>query len=323
MERTIVINTSVRPQIWLITGCSSGIGEAIAARAIAQGQIVVVTARNSETLAPLVAKAPDRVLALDLDVTQPDQRRGVVAEVEERFGPVDVLVNNAGYCYYAAVEEGEDDIIHTLFETHVFGAMALIRLVLPRMRTQRHGRIVNISSTGGVTGYPGTGYYCGAKHAVEGLSESLAAETAPLGIRVLLVEPGPFHTRFISTSRKTSPIEIPDYSETTGRFRHGSPNRVMPGDPARLAKTIVDATLSPDPPFRLLGGRFAYDQLSERMKARLAEYEGCRDLAYATDFQAGEDRAQQAVEEGSQRRAMNPDSSPLLKVISPTSDPSS
>ncbi len=205
--------------VWFISGCSTGFGREFARAALRHGFRVVATARDVRKLDDLVAGYEERALALTLDVTNRDHIKRAVSEAERTFGRIDVLVNNAGYGYMAAVEEGEDTEIRALFETNFFGLAAVIRAVLPGMRSRRNGSIVNIASVGGIVGFPGSGYYAATKFAVEGLSQSLAPEVAPLGIRVLTVEPGPFRTDWAGRSLRQSSNFISDYEQTAGRRR--------------------------------------------------------------------------------------------------------
>ena len=180
--------------VWFITGCSTGLGRALAELIVQRGWRVVVTARDKNTIADIERSALERVLALSLDVTRPADIDAAVAATRERFGRIDVLVNNAGYGYQSTVEEGEEAEIRAQFDTNVFGLFAMTRAVLPLMREQRKGNILNITSVAGLIGYPGSGYYAASKHAVEGWSDALRAEVLPLGIGVTCVEPGPFRT---------------------------------------------------------------------------------------------------------------------------------
>ena len=200
--------------VWFITGCSTGFGRELSKILIARGYRVVATARDAKKIADLVAGHSDTALALELDVERQPQIATAVGAAERRFGRIDVLVNNAGYGYLAAIEEGDDADIHAMFETNVFGLAALTRAVLPIMRAQRSGAIVNISSMGGFIGFPGSGYYAATKFAVEGLSESLSKEVAPFGIKVIIVEPGPFRTDWAGRSLKTAKRPIEAYAET-------------------------------------------------------------------------------------------------------------
>src|ERR671922_85474 len=209
-------------RVWLITGSSSGFGLHIARAALERGDRVVATARRSESLDDLVASAPDRALAVALDVTRADQIDSAVAAALERFGRVDVLVNNAGYGSIGAVEELEMDDLCALMDTMFFGAVALTKAVLPHMRERGSGAIVQMSSQGGQVTFPGYGAYCAAKYALEGMSEALADEVGPLGIRVLIVEPGAFRTGLLGASMHRS-REIPAYAGTAGATRRHPP----------------------------------------------------------------------------------------------------
>jgi len=271
---------------WLITGCSSGFGREIATEAIRRGFEVAATARQVKEIANLVALAPDRVIALPLDVTDPEQRRSCVAAVTERFGEIGTLVNNAGRGYLASIEEGEIDDVRQLFEINVFGPLALTKLVLPAMRRQGSGLLVNISSMGGLVANPGSGYYASSKFALEGWSEALSKEVAPLGIRVLLVEPGPFRTAWTERSLARAGSTIADYATTTGRRMQeiGDPARRQPGDPVRAAKVIIEAALSPSPPLRLVLGTSAMSSVREKLAALAAELGTWEAASTATDF---------------------------------------
>jgi NAD(P)-dependent dehydrogenase (short-subunit alcohol dehydrogenase family) len=241
---------------WLITGCSTGLGRALADAVIGAGHNAVVTARDVTKVADLADHATQRVLPVALDVTQPDQIASAVQRAHERFGGVDVLVNNAGYGYRAAVEEGDDAEARTLFETHFFGTIAMIKAVLPGMRTRRSGAIVNISSIGATVTPVGSGYYSAAKAAIEGLSGALRGELAPLGISVTVVEPGAFRTDFAGRSLVQSATVIDDYAGTAGQRRkeNDTMDGNQAGDPAKAASAIIEAVESNEPPgFLLLG----------------------------------------------------------------------
>ena len=272
--------------VWFITGCSTGFGKALAERVLARGWRAAVTARDASRVAGLVAGAPDRALALDLDVTDGAGVKAAVKAAEERFGRVDVLVNNAGYGYQATVEEGEEAEIRAQFEANVFGLFATTRAVLPGMRARRHGHIINITSVAGLVGFPGSGYYAASKHAVEGLSDALAAEGKPLGIHVTCVEPGPFRTDWAGRSLKQTPNAIADYAETAGARLKGTADGSgkQPGDPARAADAMIRLTEMAAPPRHFVLGAFGMDAVTSRLKARLAEIEGLRDASLATDF---------------------------------------
>jgi NAD(P)-dependent dehydrogenase (short-subunit alcohol dehydrogenase family) len=273
---------------WFITGCSTGLGRALAKEAIASGHNVVATARDVTTVAELTDTAPERVLAVALDVTDPEQVTTAVQQAQQRFGAIDVLVNNAGYGYRAAVEEGDDADIRTLFETHFFGTVAAIKAALPGMRARRSGAIVNISSIGVQLTPHGSGYYSAAKSAVEGLSGSLRGELAPLGISVTVVEPGGFRTDFAGRSLTQSTTTIADYADTAGKRRkeHDTAHGTQAGDPAKAANAIIDAVESDEPPaFLLLGtdALTAYRHIADARGAEIAKWEN---LTASTDFDA-------------------------------------
>ena len=225
---------------WFITGASSGLGRALAQHAAAAGHQVVATARDTSALADLAAGYPDHVVVLPLDVTDPDSRQTAIAAAENRFGGIDVLVNNAGYGYTAAVEEGEDAAVERLFATNFFGPAALIRAALPGMRRRTSGTIVNISSIGARFPIPGGGWYSAAKAALEGLSGALRKEVEPLGLSVVVVEPGSFRTDFRGRSAERSSTTIDAYDAILGRTG-GSGLSPQRGEPAKAAAAIVEA----------------------------------------------------------------------------------
>ncbi|SFT53175.1 Short-chain dehydrogenase [Geodermatophilus amargosae] len=272
---------------WLITGCSTGLGRALAEAVIGAGHHAVVTARDEGTVADLVELAPDRVLGAALDVTDPARAAAVSRQAEERFDAVDVLVNNAGYGYRAAVEEGEDADVRALFETHFSGSVTMIKAVLPGMRARRAGAIVNVSSIGAHVTPPGSGYYAAAKAALEGMSGSLRSELRPLGISVTVVVPGGFRTDFSGRSLTQSRNAIDDYAETAGRRRkeHDATHGTQPGDPARAGRAVLTAVESADPPAVLLLGSDALTSYRQVLRTALAEADEWEQLSVSTDFQ--------------------------------------
>jgi NAD(P)-dependent dehydrogenase (short-subunit alcohol dehydrogenase family) len=271
---------------WLITGCSAGLGRALAEATINAGHNVVVTARDVAKVTDLVDVNPPQVLAVALDVTRPDQIADAMQKAEQRFGGVDVLVNNAGYGYRAAVEEGDDADIRTLFETHFFGTVAMIKAVLPGMRARRSGAIVNVSSIGAQITPVGSGYYSAAKSAIEGLSGSLRGELAPLGISVTVVEPGAFRTDFAGRSLTQSATVIDDYAETAGKRRkeHDAVHGTQAGDPAKAATAIIAAVEDETPPGFLLLGSDALAAHRWVAEARAAEVSAWESLTVSTDY---------------------------------------
>lgn len=272
--------------VWLITGCSTGFGRELATLAIARGDRVAVTARNKAQIADLAAAHPDRVKAIALDVTVQEQIDTAVAEVMTAFGRIDVLVNNAGYGYQASVEEGVDTEIRAMFDANVFGLFALTRAVLPIMRKQRRGRILNISSVAGLIGFMGSGYYAASKHAVEGWSSALAKEVAPLGIHVTCVEPGPFRTDWAGRSLKQTPVRIDDYADTVAArlaATHANSGQ-QKGDPVRAAHAMLDMVDHATPPEHLVLGQWGVEAVMEHLTQTLASVKAWQAVGEATDY---------------------------------------
>ena len=269
---------------WLITGCSTGLGRALAQAVLAHGHNAVVTARKVAAVQDFSAAYPDSALALPLDVTDGSQVAGAVAQAEDRFGAVDVLVNNAGYGYRAAVEEGDESDVRTLFDTNVFGPVAMIKAVLPGMRARRAGAIVNISSIGARIAPAGSGYYAATKAALEGLSGSLRKELEPLGISVTAVEPGAFRTDFAGRSLTQSADAIADYAETAGKRRkeHDTVHGTQPGDPDKAAEAIIAAVEAADSPGLLLLGEDAVRAFRLVEEAQRAELDKWQDVGLQT-----------------------------------------
>lgn len=275
---------------WLITGCSTGFGRELARAVIARGYRVVVTARDPRQVEDIVAGHRDRAFALRLDVTDPVQVAEAVRHAEEHFGGIDVLVNNAGIGYFAAVEEGDEAEVRRMFEINVFGLTRMTRAVLPGMRKRRTGHIVNISSIAGLTAYPSLGDYCATKFAVEGLSECLALEVAPLGIRVTLIEPSGFRTDWAGRSANETRTEIADYDATAGATRRAlrDLSGKQPGDPVRAADAIIRAVESPAPPLHLLLGKEALRLAREKVDALRKDFGAWEETTVGADFPAGE-----------------------------------
>ncbi|WP_235399227.1 oxidoreductase [Sphingomonas sp. SRS2] len=259
----------------------------MAEQVLRAGYRVVATARRQADVDDLAAQHPDRVLPLRLDITDPTQIVAAVGAAEARFGAIDVLVNNAGYIYLGAVEEGDEQDVRTLFETNLFGPISLIKAVLPAMRARKSGHIVNISSIGGLITFPGSGYYNMVKSGVEALSDVLAKEVGPLGIHVTVVAPGAFRTSFRAPgSLQLAPVEIEDYAETAGavRTRIQNGHGAQAGDPDRGAKAIIAAVEANEPPVHLLIGGDALDLFREKLDAMKAETDAWETLTRSTDF---------------------------------------
>ena len=275
--------------VWLITGCSTGFGRELAKLVLARGWRAVVTARDASKVADIAEGHAGQALVLPLDVTDRGQIDAAVAATKERFGRIDVLVNNAGYGYLAAIEEGEDAAVREMFEANVFGLVDMTKAVLPVMRKQRSGLIVNVSSIGGLTSFAATGYYHGTKYAVEGISESLATEVKPLGIDVLIVEPGPFRTNWAGPSIKQSATQIDDYAATAGERRKQTAARSgnQAGDPVRAAQAIIDAALSDTPPLRLLLGKTALELARKKLDLLRTDFDNWEATTLGADYPEG------------------------------------
>ena len=252
---------------WLITGCSTGIGREIARAALEAGHSVAVTARNVDAVADFVGQFGDRALALPLDVTDRDQITAAVGEVEKAFGGIDVLVNNAGYGYMAAVEEGEDAEVRKLFDTNYFGVVDTLKTVLPGMRARRSGHVINISSMTGLVANPPNAYYSSTKFALEALTEALAKEVGPLGIKVTAIEPGAFRTDWAARSMQESSTPIGDYDDNVGARKTLIKQFAdhLPGDPRKVAEAVLMVAGLDEPPLRLLLGRDVLAAVREKI----------------------------------------------------------
>jgi NAD(P)-dependent dehydrogenase (short-subunit alcohol dehydrogenase family) len=272
--------------VWFITGCSTGFGRELGQLVLRRGWQAVVTARDVARVQDLTEGHEDRALALSLDVTRTDQIQAAVKQAEERFGAIDVLVNNAGYGYQSSIEEGVDAEIRAQFDANVFGLAAMIRAVLPGMRARRRGHIINLSSQAGFIGFEGSGYYAATKHAVEGLSDSLSREVAPLGIKVTCVEPGPFRTDWAGRSLKQTRPSIADYQNTVGARLELTANYSgkQPGDPIRAAEAMIRIVEAENPPKHLVLGSIALDGVRNKLKETLAEVEAWADTSRSADY---------------------------------------
>jgi NAD(P)-dependent dehydrogenase (short-subunit alcohol dehydrogenase family) len=281
----MVMKTTQR--VWLITGASTGFGRILSEQLLASGHTVVATARKPEQIAELVASYPETALALALDVTDQAAIDAAVTRTIETFGHIDVLINNAGYGIAGAIEEVTEEEYMPVFETNVFGLIRLTRAVLPYMRRQRSGHIVNLSSIAGLVTSPGLGYYNTSKFAVEGFSQALYSEVAPLGIYVTIVEPGPFRTDFLGRSGVKAANRIADYDETAGKTREyfASQDGKQPGDPVKACKAIIEAVESPNPPKHLILGKIAYTRMSANLDQWKEQLEAWREVSLGADFE--------------------------------------
>jgi NAD(P)-dependent dehydrogenase (short-subunit alcohol dehydrogenase family) len=275
---------------WFITGASTGFGRLLAEEVLKDGGKVVATARKLDQIADLEEKNPGKAKVFVLDVTDAAQIHSVVAQAVTGFSPVDVLVNNAGYGLAGAIEEATEDEFMPVFETNVFGLMRVTRAFLPHFRKQRSGNIVNLSSIGGLIGSAGWGYYNASKFAVEGFSEALAAELAPLGIRVTIVEPGPFRTDFLGRSGVEAEERIADYDATAGKTRQYFRDQAgkQKGDPLRAVRAIIQAVESPQPPLHLVLGALALQRMKGHLDEWKAELDKWQSTTLGADFPEGE-----------------------------------
>ncbi|RSZ45950.1 MULTISPECIES: oxidoreductase [unclassified Variovorax] len=284
---TAANNVSQVRKTWFITGAASGFGRAFAEHALARGHNVVATARDAGRLADLVALAPDRVLATPLDVDAAGAAEAAVQAAVERFGRIDVLVNNAGYGVVGALEETPDAELRALMNTNFFGAMAVTRAALPVLRAQKSGAIVNISSLGGQLSFSGFSAYSASKFALEGASEALAQEVAPFGIKVLIVEPGQFRTQLAGSGMRHMPV-IEAYQPVVGatrEFAHSMHN-TQAGDPRKAAMAIEKALDAEHTPLRLQLGDDSVDAVRAHAQAMLKDMEAWESVSRSTNFDA-------------------------------------
>ncbi len=270
---------------WFITGCSTGFGRVLATHVLRRGDRVALTARNPETLSDLVDAFPSQARAYRLDVSNHEEMMRVVEDVEYDFAPIDYLVNNAGFVAVGTIEELRPADYRKVFETNFFGALELIRTVLPFMRQRRSGTIINISALGGIVANAGLGYYCASKHALEAVSEALSEEVAPLNIRVLIVEPGQFRTE--AMAKRFEALQIPDYEDVLRplRQRFAELDGKQPGDPERAALAIMAALHANPPTLRLPLGRDSLTRIRGKIARLTQEMDRWEPVALATDFQ--------------------------------------
>jgi NAD(P)-dependent dehydrogenase (short-subunit alcohol dehydrogenase family) len=274
-------------KVWFITGASRGLGVEFAKAALRAGDRVVATGRKATAVHEALGPDTAQLLCADLDVTRASGVNQVVDAVVSKFGTIDVLVNNAGYGHLGYFEESSDEAIRAQFETNVFGLFAVTRAVLPVMRAARKGHVFNLSSAAGIRGQEFASLYCSTKFALEGFSEGLAAEVAPFGIGVTIIEPGPFRTDFLSReSLRFGSTPIADYDERRGRIQAGfeTRNGKQPGDPVRLAEAVVQLSREAKPPMRFIGGQFALEIMDKKLAAVRADIEGWRAASAATDY---------------------------------------
>jgi NAD(P)-dependent dehydrogenase (short-subunit alcohol dehydrogenase family) len=276
---------------WFITGCSTGFGRELAKATLARGWNTVITARDPAAVADIAKGHENISLVLPLDVMNKQQIVDAVKAAEARFGAIDVLVNNAGYGYRAAVEEGDDAEVRRLFDVNVFGLIDVTKAALPGMRKQRKGHIINVSSVAGRVALPGVAYYAASKHAVNGLSDGLAKEVAPFGIKVSIIEPGPARTDFRSRSMRDATATIDDYSQSAAGKQTASSKSVQKaggqgGDPARVAAAIIKVAEMAEPPLHLLLGGITLERVGKDLAERQREFDMWQELTKSADFPA-------------------------------------
>ena len=277
-------------KVWFITGCSTGFGRELAKQVLELGHKAVVASRKTDDVADIVADYPDTSIAVKLDVTNSDEIKSSVEEAIKKFGQIDVLVNNAGIGYFGAIEESEDDEVRRMFEINFWGLANMTKAVLPLMRKKRSGNIVNIASIGGLVGFPAVGYYNATKFAVDGFSDAVSKETAPLGIKVTVVCPSGFRTDWAGRSANNSKIVIDDYKNTaeTNKNTIRGYSGKQPGDPVRAAKAIVDAVESENPPLHLLLGVAALKGARNKLEVLKKDFDTWEDTTTGADFPTGE-----------------------------------
>ena len=277
-------------KVWLITGCSTGFGRELAKLVLELGHQVGVSSRNTKDVADIVEAYPQTALALQLDLTKPEEIKASVTILNQKFGRIDVLVNNAGIGYFGAIEESEDQEVRRMFEINFFGLANVTNAVLPIMRAQRSGHILNIASIGGLVGFPAIGFYNATKFAVDGYSESLSKEVAHLGIKVTIIAPSGFRTDWAGRSANNSKIVIEDYAPSSGAnkdfIRGYSGNQ--PGDPARAAKAIVKVVETEKPPLRLLLGAAALKGARAKIEVLKKDFDAWEETTVGADFPANE-----------------------------------
>jgi NAD(P)-dependent dehydrogenase (short-subunit alcohol dehydrogenase family) len=284
----MVASSVSQARVWFITGSSSGFGRALAEAVLDRGETVVLTARNPQQVEDLTTKFPDRALAVQLDVTKPEEVKEAVKKAIANFGRIDVLVNNAGYGTLGSIEEVSDKAVRRQFETNVFGVLEMLRVVLPHLRQQRSGHILNISSEAGFVSGAGAGIYCSTKFALEAISEALAKEVAPLGIKVIIVEPGSFRTDFVTRSLVVCDT-LPDYEATIGELRQivrdvQDMKIKEQGDPKKAAMAMIQAVDCDNPPLRLALGADAINGINAKLESVKAELDAWKEISMSTAF---------------------------------------
>jgi len=273
-------------RVWFITGTSTGFGYVLAEEALKRGERVIATARDVSKLSRLARQYPDHIHTLKLDVTNPNEITSIAQQGLAAFGHVDILVNNAGYGVNGAIEEVSEDEFEPMFQTNIYGLIRVTRAFLPHFRQRRSGHIFNLSSIGGLIGSPGWGFYNATKFAVEGFSEALAGEVKPLGVRVTVVEPGPFRTDFLGRSSKLARRQLRDYATTAGKAREylKTQSGKQPGDPQKAVEAIITAANSPKPPLHLILGQVALTRFRHKLSDWHEEIAAWESVTTSADF---------------------------------------
>ncbi|AMR32237.1 short-chain dehydrogenase/reductase [Mucilaginibacter sp. PAMC 26640] len=272
-------------KVWFITGCSTGFGRELAKEVLSAGYRAAVASRNTDDVKDIVDKYPDTAIAVKLDVTNADEIAGAVTQINQRFGQIDVLVNNAGIGYFGAIEESEEDEVRQMFEINFWGLANVTKAVLPTLRAQRSGHIVNIASIGGLVGFPGVGYYNATKFAVDGFSDALAKETAPLGIKITVVCPSGFRTDWAGRSANDAKVVIADYKTTAGANKDNirGYSGKQPGDPVLAVKAIVKAVEQENPPLHLLLGAGALKGGRNKLEVLKKDFDAWEETTLGAD----------------------------------------
>jgi NAD(P)-dependent dehydrogenase (short-subunit alcohol dehydrogenase family) len=282
----VFLQKKIMKKVWLITGCSTGFGRHLATAVLKKGYRAIVTARNVADVSDIVTDYPDTAITCELDVTKASDIASVVKAAIDKFGQVDVLVNNAGIGYFGAIEESEEEEVRRMFDINVFGLANMTNAVLPVMRKQRSGHILNVASIGGLRSFPGVGFYNATKYAVDGLSEALSKETAPLGIKVTIIAPSGFRTDWAGRSANDTKVQIEDYASTAGKnsetIREYSGNQ--PGDPERAAEAMIAVVESENPPLRLLLGAAALKGARAKLEELKADFDAWEETTVGADF---------------------------------------
>jgi len=276
----------MKNKVWLITGCSTGFGRELAKLVLSLGYKAGVAARNTDDVKDIVEQYAQTAFALQLDVTKPEEVQASVATLKEKFGSIDVLVNNAGIGYFGAIEESDEQEVRSMFEINFFGLASVTKAVLPTMRTQRSGHIINIGSIGGLVAFPALGFYNATKFAVDGYSEALAKETSLLGIKVTVIAPSGFRTDWAGRSAKSSSLEIEDYAKSAGANKNAirAYSGNQPGDPYRAAEAIIKVVESDMPPMRLLLGVAALKGARSKLELLKKDYDNWEETTVGADF---------------------------------------